>query len=274
MPAVSAVSRRNTTVFTSTLVLLMLLIKKRKQVREQRQPRRWWIRPVFWARKQEGLYHTAGTFFIVLMAVVDSDCKYVLVDVGAEGRQSDGGIFKESSFGCDLSKGHLDIPAVGTLPGTSTCVPYAFVGDEAFQLRKDFMRPYPAKCLNDTTRIFNYRLRKCLRHHCCQVEDTASHHKRAAQPCGLRRPPVSSTTSLLCTTHMPINSWTEKTVSETLLEGAGGMVCNMCQTTVSLPWLLHRHETTMVMQVLQEGCSPATFLARLARFLGSGIYQD
>ncbi|KAH8009046.1 hypothetical protein HPB51_009586 [Rhipicephalus microplus] len=104
-----------------------------------------------------------GTFSIVLMAVVDSDCKYVLVDVGAEGRQSDGGIFKEPSFGRDLSKGHLDIPAVGTLPGTSTCVPYAFVGDEAFQLRKDFMRPYPAKCLNDTMRIFNYRLSRARR---------------------------------------------------------------------------------------------------------------
>ncbi|KAH8035754.1 hypothetical protein HPB51_008121 [Rhipicephalus microplus] len=104
-----------------------------------------------------------GTFSIVLMAVVDSDCKYVLVHVGAEGRQSDGGIFKESSFGRDLSKGCLDIPAVGSLPGTSTSVPYAFVRDEAFQLRKDFMRPYPAKRLNDTKRIFNYRLSQARR---------------------------------------------------------------------------------------------------------------
>ncbi|KAL3217270.1 hypothetical protein MRX96_051036 [Rhipicephalus microplus] len=85
-------------------------------------------------------FNYKGTFSIVLMAVVDSDCKYVLVDVGAEGRQT-----------------------VGTLPGTSTCVPYAFVGDEAFQLRKDFMRPYPAKCLNDTMRIFNYRLSRARR---------------------------------------------------------------------------------------------------------------
>ncbi|KAL3189177.1 hypothetical protein MRX96_003309 [Rhipicephalus microplus] len=74
-----------------------------------------------------------------------------------------GGIFKESSFGRDLSKGRLDIPAVGTLPGTSTCLPYAFMGDEAFQLRKNFMRPYPAKCLNDTMRIFNYRLSRARR---------------------------------------------------------------------------------------------------------------
>ncbi|KAL1483730.1 hypothetical protein MTO96_033004 [Rhipicephalus appendiculatus] len=84
-----------------------------------------------------------GTFSIVLMAVVDSECKYVLVDVGAEGRQSDGGIFKESTSGHDLTVGCLDIPALASLPGTSTNVPYPFVGDEAFQLRKDL--PYPRK---------------------------------------------------------------------------------------------------------------------------------
>ncbi|KAH8009133.1 hypothetical protein HPB51_010923 [Rhipicephalus microplus] len=213
MPAVSAVSCRNRTVLTSTLVLLMLLIKKRKQLREQRQPRRWWIRLVFLARKQEILYHTAtptkadwqciaegfnsrwqfrnclgavdgkhvaivcppksgseffnykGTFSIVLMAVVDSDCKYVLADVGAESHQSDGGIFKESSFGRDVSKGRLDIPAVGTLLGTSTSVAYAFVGDEAFQL---------------------HSVQKMPSYHCCQVGNTNSHHQPAPQPCGLR----------------------------------------------------------------------------------------
>ncbi|XP_049275508.1 uncharacterized protein LOC119405932 [Rhipicephalus sanguineus] len=91
------------------------------------------------------------TFSIVLMAVVDSECKYVLVDVGA----------KESDFGRDLTDGCLDIPPLGSLPGTSTNVPYVFVGDEALQLRKDFMRPYPAKQLDDGKRIFNYRLSRC-----------------------------------------------------------------------------------------------------------------
>lgn len=67
------------------------------------------------------------TFSIVLMAVVDSECKYVLVDIGAEGHQSDGGIFKESEFGRDLTKGCLDIPPLGSLPGTSTNVPYVFL---------------------------------------------------------------------------------------------------------------------------------------------------
>lgn len=92
------------------------------------------------------------------MAVVDSSCKYVLVDVGAEGRVSDGGVFKNSEFGKALGKGDLKIPSLGLLPKTTTAVPYVFVGDEAFQLRKDFMRPFPSKHLEDERRVFNYRL--------------------------------------------------------------------------------------------------------------------
>ncbi|XP_070385027.1 uncharacterized protein [Dermacentor albipictus] len=108
-------------------------------------------------------FNYKGTFSIVLMAVVDSVCKYVLIDVGAEGRMSDGGTFENSDFGRALSHGQLDIPALGCLPGTSTNAPYAFVGDEGFQLRKDFMRPFPARHLNDNKRIFNYRLSRARR---------------------------------------------------------------------------------------------------------------
>ncbi|KAL1487087.1 hypothetical protein MTO96_046681, partial [Rhipicephalus appendiculatus] len=46
------------------------------------------------------------TFSIVLMAVVDSNCHYVLIDVGAEGRQSDGGVLKNSKFGKKLLEGN------------------------------------------------------------------------------------------------------------------------------------------------------------------------
>ncbi|KAH6945286.1 hypothetical protein HPB50_007748 [Hyalomma asiaticum] len=108
-------------------------------------------------------YNYKHTYSIVLMAVVDSSCKYVLIDVGAEGRRSDGGIFKNSDFGKALIKGTLDIPSLGMLPGTGIAAPYAFVGDEAFQLRADFMRPFPSKNLEDTRRVFNYRLSRARR---------------------------------------------------------------------------------------------------------------
>ncbi|KAH8025587.1 hypothetical protein HPB51_010045 [Rhipicephalus microplus] len=198
----------------SHLFLLATRVARAIARRRQRRQRehRCWVRPVFLARKQEGLYHTAvptkadwakiagdftrrwqfpnclgavdgknvaitcppksgsaffnykGTFSIVLMAVVDSSSKFVLVDIGAEGRQSDGGVFNNTKFGKALTEGQLDIPSLGQLPGTTKVAPYAFVGDEAFQLRRDFMRPFPARLLEDERRVFNYRLsraRKC-----------------------------------------------------------------------------------------------------------------
>ncbi|XP_037518586.1 uncharacterized protein LOC119395668 [Rhipicephalus sanguineus] len=98
------------------------------------------------------------------MAVVDSACEYVLVDVGAEGRQSDGGIFKNSKFGKALTDGNLNIPSLGVLPGTRTAVPYAFVEDEAFQRRRDIMRPFPEKHPEDERRVFNYRSSRARRY--------------------------------------------------------------------------------------------------------------
>ena len=82
---------------------------------------------------------------IVLMAVVDAKYRFRLVDIGAYGRESDGGVFSRSAFGIAMQNGCLGIPEPGCLPGTSTKVPYVFVGDEAFPLKNNMMRPYAGK---------------------------------------------------------------------------------------------------------------------------------
>lgn len=99
-----------------------------------------------------------GTFSIVLMAVVNSQYRFVLIDVGAEGQQSDSGVLKASAIGRHLESGTLGLPGMSTLPGTNTAAPHVFIGDEAFQLRTDFLRPYPARELTTERRIFNLRL--------------------------------------------------------------------------------------------------------------------
>ncbi|KAM7303439.1 protein ANTAGONIST OF LIKE HETEROCHROMATIN PROTEIN 1-like [Ixodes scapularis] len=44
------------------------------------------------------------------------------------------------------------------LPGSKMILPYTFLGDEAFQPRLDFMRPYPGSREEPAERSFNYRL--------------------------------------------------------------------------------------------------------------------
>ncbi|KAM7295016.1 hypothetical protein ISCGN_024521, partial [Ixodes scapularis] len=106
-----------------------------------------------------------GTYSIVRMAVVDSKYKFVLIDDGAEGRQSDGGIFKASEIGQGLNQGTLNLPKLGVLPGCQKphLAPYAFVGDETFQLHTDSLRPYLAKYLADKRRAYNCKLSQARR---------------------------------------------------------------------------------------------------------------
>ncbi|KAJ8349410.1 hypothetical protein SKAU_G00245400 [Synaphobranchus kaupii] len=105
-------------------------------------------------------YNYKGTYSIVLLAVVDANYCFRAIDVGAYGRGSDGGTLRDSVFGRALQTGTLGIPPNASLPGAGNLgpVPHTFVGDEAFPLRCNLMRPYPGHSLSQEKRIFNYRL--------------------------------------------------------------------------------------------------------------------
>ncbi|GFR22764.1 DDE Tnp4 domain-containing protein [Trichonephila clavata] len=104
-----------------------------------------------------------GTFSIILLACVDANYKFVLVDIGAEGHNSDGGVFKNSIFGQNLEKGTLDLPCPAEIPGTTKMLPFLFIGYEAFPLKSNLMRSYPGVALSKDKGIFNYRLSRARR---------------------------------------------------------------------------------------------------------------
>lgn len=79
------------------------------------------------------------------MAVVDSQHQFVLVDIGGQERQSDGGIFRNSLVGCKMINKSLDISPPRSIFEGRQPLPYEIVGDEAFPLLKNLMRPYPGK---------------------------------------------------------------------------------------------------------------------------------
>lgn len=108
-------------------------------------------------------YNYKGSFSIVLMAIVHANYKFMMVDVVANGRVSDGGVMKNTLFWRKLSENQLDMPDPRELPGTSKKFPYVFVGDEAFQLLPNFMKPYNRTVLTDHKWISNYRLSRARR---------------------------------------------------------------------------------------------------------------
>jgi hypothetical protein len=55
-----------------------------------------------------------------------------MVDIGAYGSQSDGGIFRNSIFGSRLENGTMNILSPGHLSNTNVNMPYVLVADEAF----------------------------------------------------------------------------------------------------------------------------------------------
>lgn len=104
------------------------------------------------------------TFSLVLMAVCDARYRFMLFDVGAYGSDSDGGILSRSAFGKAIYEATLNLPrGTARLPGSDQETPCYFVGDEAFQMSTNVMRPYPGRFLNDQKRIFNYRLSRARR---------------------------------------------------------------------------------------------------------------
>lgn len=112
------------------------------------------------------LYYNYKEFFsIVLLGVADSDYKFVFVDIGSFGKDSDSTIFQKSALWARLIDNTLDIPHPAPLPNTDGIVtPYMFVGDEAFGLSEYVQRPYGGKMLSHKKKIFNYRLSRARRY--------------------------------------------------------------------------------------------------------------
>ncbi|MGH0119865.1 UNVERIFIED_CONTAM: hypothetical protein FKN15_059246 [Acipenser sinensis] len=103
-------------------------------------------------------YNYKGTSTIVLMALVDADLKFLYVDVGTNGRVSDGGVWNKCTLSQALQDNSLHLPQPSALPLGTDPVTYVVVADEAFGLKKWIMKPYPQIQLTPENRLFNHRL--------------------------------------------------------------------------------------------------------------------
>lgn len=104
-------------------------------------------------------FNYKGFFSIVLMALVDADCNFIYIDVGAQGRVSDGGVYSNTTLAQALERDQLHFPPAKPLHHASDVeIPYFIVGDDAFPMKPYLMKPYSRRNLSDSEQRTNYRL--------------------------------------------------------------------------------------------------------------------
>lgn len=124
------------------------------------------------------------SFSIILLAVCDANYMFTYVDIGAFGSESDGmivlflmysqinkfwilftgGILRRSAFGNNLLNNMLHFPEDSFLPNSTIKFPFFLVGDEAFPLKRNLLRPYGGRNLSPEQQIFNKRLSSARRY--------------------------------------------------------------------------------------------------------------
>lgn len=97
------------------------------------------------------------------MAIADASYKFLYIDVGSNGRISDGGVFRKSTFNEGLQNNKLNLPMPKPLPFRNVPVPYVIVADDAFALTPNILKPFSARNMNAIQRVFNYRLSRARR---------------------------------------------------------------------------------------------------------------
>nr|CAI5826511.1 unnamed protein product [Callosobruchus analis] len=113
----------------------------------------------------EMLIDTEAIGGVVMMALVDANYMFTYVDVGCQGRTSDGGVFRNTVLGRKLLENVLMLPEDEPLPNyTQTTFPYVFVADDAFAWGPHLLKPYQGLYeAGSDERVFNYRLSRARR---------------------------------------------------------------------------------------------------------------
>lgn len=108
-------------------------------------------------------YNYKNFFSVVLQAVADHRCRFIFVDVGGYGKQSDGGTLSASSLSTFLENCHTNLPPSSHIEGIVTDMPFVILADDAYPLKTYIMKPYSRRNLSHEEKIFNYRLSRARR---------------------------------------------------------------------------------------------------------------
>ncbi|CAH1967324.1 unnamed protein product [Acanthoscelides obtectus] len=87
-------------------------------------------------------FNYKGKHSMVLLAIVDANYRFLLVDFGTNGRVSDGGVLQNTRIYEKLVEKNLHIPPPDDVTENFKNVPYVFVTDDAFPLTTEILKPF------------------------------------------------------------------------------------------------------------------------------------
>ena len=103
-------------------------------------------------------FNFKSVFSIVLMGLVDSDYKFLWIDVRSCGHMSDARLFNASEQKECLEDNSIGFPLADQLPNDDRPTSYYILRDDAFGLRTYLMKPYAQRQLTKEQRVLKYRL--------------------------------------------------------------------------------------------------------------------
>ena len=84
----------------------------------------------------------------MLISVANSNYEFIYVDIGSNGRVSDGGVWRDCTLNQAIQSNRISLPDDAALPNSTKIAPFVFVGivaDDAFPLNKYHeATPFPA----------------------------------------------------------------------------------------------------------------------------------
>lgn len=108
-------------------------------------------------------FNYKGFHSIVLMGVCNANSEFIYVDVGTNGRVSDGGVWEKCTLANHIENNTAGLPDDCVLSGSDRSLPFVFVADDAFPLQYHIMKPFPHQQQTPRERIFSYRLSRARR---------------------------------------------------------------------------------------------------------------
>lgn len=107
------------------------------------------------ARSGALYYNYKNYYSVVLIAIVNHNYEFIYVNVGKQGRISDGGVIQAIIFYKRPQNQTLNFPK---LMECDENLNFIFIGDNAFALEEHVLKLYSQKSINYERRIYNYQL--------------------------------------------------------------------------------------------------------------------